>query len=208
MLTVAQVFDLASRMKDQRFRALVLVATFASLRWGEAIALRRCDLDLDAGTVSIRRQYVELASGHQLGPPKSRAGIRTVALPPPIAAVLADHLDAYVPPGPEALIFTGPHGGIPRRGNFRRDSGWSAAVTGLGVPGLHFHDLRHTGNVLAAQDGASLADLKARMGHDSARAAMIYQHATTEADHKIAAALARRIERAAIRPADDARPAR
>jgi len=58
------------------------------------------------------------------------------------------------------------------------------------MPGLHFHDLRHTGNTLAAQAGASLADLKARMGHDSARAAMIYQHATSEADHKIAAAQA------------------
>ena len=55
------------------------------------------------------------------------------------------------------------------------------------------HDLRHTGNMMAAP-GASLADLKARMGHDSARAAMIYQHATAEADHAIAAALDRRIE--------------
>jgi hypothetical protein len=47
----------------------------------------------------------------------------------------------------------------------------------IGLPGLHFHDLRHTGNTLTAQDGVSLADLKARLGHDSARAAMIYQHA-------------------------------
>jgi integrase len=80
-----------------------------------------------------------------------------------------------------------------RRGNFRRDTGWAAAVTGAGAPGLHFHDLRHTGNTLAAQSGTSVADLKARMGHDSARAALIYQHATTGADHQIADALARRI---------------
>ena len=63
----------------------------------------------------------------------------------------------------------------------------------LGVPGLHFHDLRHTGNTLAAQAGVSLADLKARMGHDSVRAAMIYQHAAAEADQKIANALDQRI---------------
>jgi integrase len=81
-----------------------------------------------------------------------------------------------------------------RRGNFRRDTGWSAGVTGTGVPGLHFHDLRHTGNTLAAQAGTSLAGLKARMGHDSVRAALIYQHATTGADHEIANALARRIQ--------------
>jgi integrase len=160
VLTVVQVFDLADRMKDRRFRVLVLVATFASLRWGEANALRRGDLDLAAGTLSIRRQYIELATGHQLGPPKSRAGIRTVAVPAPVTKALAEHLDIYAQPGPDSLIFTGPHGGILRRGNFRRDSGWLAAVAGIGVPGLHFHDLRHTGKVLAAQSGVSLATSK------------------------------------------------
>ena len=39
---------------DRRFRALVLLATFASLRWGEVTALRRSDLDLNAGTVTSR----------------------------------------------------------------------------------------------------------------------------------------------------------
>ncbi|WP_165966308.1 tyrosine-type recombinase/integrase [Actinomadura sp. 7K534] len=59
----------------------------------------------------------------------------------------------------------------------------------LGLRNLHFHDLRHTGNTLAAQSGASLRDLMDRMGHDSVRAAMIYQHATSEAGHAIADAL-------------------
>jgi integrase len=54
--------------------------------------------------------------------------------------------------------------------------GWSAAVGKLGVPGLHFHDLRHTGNTIAARTGASTRELMARMGHDSPQAAMIYQH--------------------------------
>jgi integrase len=65
---------------------------------------------------------------------------------------------------------------------------WPAIVTAMGVPGLHFHDLRHTGNTLAAKTGASLRDLMARMGHDSQAAAMIYQHATSAADRAIAAA--------------------
>ena len=54
------------------------------------------------------------------------------------------------------------------------------------MPGLHFHDLRHTGNHLAAQTGASTKDLMARMGHDDMRAALIYQRATSEADRPIA----------------------
>ena len=56
--------------------------------------------------------------------------------------------------------------------------GWTEAVAKVGAPGLHFHDLRHTGNMLAANAGASTRDLMARMGHDSMRAALIYQHAT------------------------------
>jgi integrase len=125
--------------------------------------------------------------------PKSRAGSRNIAIPAPIIEALGEHLDAYVDSDEKALVFTGALGGVLRRGNFPRATGWSSAVTDIGVPGLHFHDLRHTGNTLAAQSGVSLADLKARMGHDSTRAAMIYQHATTEADHKIADALTRRI---------------
>ena len=80
----------------------------------------------------------------------------------------------------------------------------AAAVSKIGVVGLHFHDLRHAGNMLSAS-GASLGDLEARMGHDSARAAMIYQHATAEADQLIADALDRRIAGAgkAINPGLD-----
>ncbi|WP_243707820.1 tyrosine-type recombinase/integrase [Micromonospora sp. KC606] len=67
--------------------------------------------------------------------------------------------------------------------------GWSAAIGKLGVPGLHFHDLRHTGNTIAARTGASTRELMARMGHDSSQAAIIYQHATSEADRAIAQAV-------------------
>ncbi|MBO0880604.1 MAG: site-specific integrase [Mycobacterium sp.] len=54
---------------------------------------------------------------------------------------------------------------------------------------MHLHDLRHTGNTRAAATGASLRDLMARMGHDSAAAAIIYQHSTRTADAAIAQAL-------------------
>jgi integrase len=203
VLTIGQVYQLAARVTP-RYRALVLLLTFASLRWGEAIALRRRDVDLVAGTVRVRRQYIELSTGHQLGPPKSRAGTRTLVIPQPVVRTLAEHLEAYVPAGEDALIFTGPLGGVLRRGNFRRDSGWKAAASAIGVESLHVHDLRHTGNTLAAQSGTSLADLKVRMGHDSARAALIYQHATAAADTKIAEALTRAIGSA---EADQRRPA-
>ena len=193
VLTIAQVLDLADHMASRRYRALVLLATFASLRWGEAIALRRCDLDVAARTVSTRRQYVETNGSLTIAPPKSRAAARTVAFPATLLPELREHLDTYVETDSVALVFTGQRGGVLRRGNFRKASGWSDAVATIGMPGLHFHDLRHTGNTLAAQAGVSLADLKARMGHDSVRAAMIYQHAAAEADQKIANTLDQRM---------------
>jgi integrase len=66
---------------------------------------------------------------------------------------------------------------------------WQDVASKIGAPGLHFHDLRHTGNHFAAATHASLRDLMNRMGHDSMRAALIYQHNTRGADEAIAAAV-------------------
>ncbi|WP_182901545.1 site-specific integrase [Microbispora sp. H10830] len=155
---------------------MILLATFASLRWGEVAALRRMDLDLKAGTVSVRQQHVELDTGELLvGPPKSHGGLRTGAIPEAIIPALRQRLDPFTEPEPVALVFTGANGGILRRSNFHRAVKWSETTKKIGVPGLHFHDLGHTGNTIAASAGASLRDLMARMGHGSVRAAMIYQ---------------------------------
>ncbi|WP_431903040.1 tyrosine-type recombinase/integrase [Nonomuraea sp. bgisy101] len=195
ILTLAQVFELADRMADRRFKALILLTTFASLRWGEVIALRRGSLDLTARTVTVREQLLELDGGTmQLGPPKSRAGRRTVAIPSVIIPALIEHLATYVDEPDDAFVFLGKRGAFLRGGNFRREAKWAEALKEMGLQGLHFHDLRHTGNTLAAQSGASIADLKARMGHDSDRAALIYQHATRDADQKIADALSTRVK--------------
>ncbi|MFI7135843.1 tyrosine-type recombinase/integrase [Nonomuraea sp. NPDC050153] len=195
VLTVTQVFELADRMADRRFKALVLLATFASLRWGEVIALRRRSIDLDARTVQVREQLVELDGGEmRLGPPKSRAGKRMISIPSAIIPTLVEHLTTYVDQTDDAFVFLGKRGAFLRGGNFRRDAEWAEALKEMGLQGLHFHDLRHTGNTLAAQSGASLADLKARMGHDSDRAALIYQHATRDADQRIADALSARVQ--------------
>ncbi len=175
---------------DLRYRALVLLATFASLRWGEAVALRRCDVDLRTGTVRVRASFVERSNGQiTLGPPKSKAGARVVGVPKAIRPLLADHFSVFVGSAPGALLFPGAKGGPLRRGNFNKQSGWPHAVEAIGAPGLHFHDLRHTGNSFAAVSGVGLRDLMVRMGHDSERAAIIYQHSARGADAAITEAM-------------------
>jgi integrase len=62
ILGVTEVFRLADQV-GPRYRALVLVAVFGSLRWGELAALRRDDFDLSARTVKIQRSLTELAGG-------------------------------------------------------------------------------------------------------------------------------------------------
>ncbi|MBM0228456.1 tyrosine-type recombinase/integrase [Micromonospora sicca] len=80
-----------------------------------------------------------------------------------------------------------------RSGNFGRAVRWTQTVASVGLAGFHFHDLRHTGNTLAASAGASTRELMHRMGHATMRAALIYQHATSERDREIAFAIDRRI---------------
>jgi integrase len=77
----------------------------------------------------------------------------------------------------------------------------------LGAPGLHFHDLRHTGDHLAAQVGAPAKELMARMGHDDMRPALIHQHATDDADRRLAERLSGLVdEQRGPRPDDDEGP--
>jgi integrase len=191
--TVPQVFALADEM-PARFRVFVLAAAFTGLRWGELIGLRRCDVNTDAMTVRVPRSVAQLGSGEMVaGPTKSAAGFRTVALPELIVGDLRDHLDRFVKPGDGALVFVGEKGAMLKRGNWRRSVLWPEAIKAAGLPdGFHFHDLRHTGNHLAATAGATTKELMHRMGHGSMRAALIYQHATSERDQEIARAVSRR----------------
>ena len=58
-----------------------------------------------------------------------------------------------------------------------------------GLAGIHFHDLRHAGKTLTADEGASLRELINRMGHSSTLAALIYLHSSDERQRKLAYAV-------------------
>ncbi|MGO9162738.1 MAG: tyrosine-type recombinase/integrase [Streptosporangiaceae bacterium] len=184
-----------------RYRAMVLLATFAGLRWGELAGLRRENIDLEAREIRIVETTAELDKGGLLPEtPKSRAGRRTVAFPAELVPELRWHLERFAEPGERGLVFVGPKGGPLRRSNFRPI--WHAARSKAGAPGLHFHDLRHVGGTLAAATGASMKELMARLGHSSTRAALIYQHASRDRDQAIANALGSLMQRAREQPSE------
>jgi Phage integrase family len=139
--------------------------------------------------VRVDRTLTELEKGGlTFGPPKTEAGRRTVSYPQLVAAEVHWHMTRFAQDGDDGLLFTGPSGAPMRRGNFRSRV-WLPALKKAGLPTVHFHDLRHTGNTLTAHAGANLRELMARMGHSSTRAAMIYLHSTDERQRAIADAL-------------------
>jgi integrase len=190
--TVEEVNLIADKV-EPRYRMLVLVATYTTLRFGELSALTRRSIDLRRKTIEVVAAASELADGTRLvGPPKSAAGQRTVSIPDVLIPALRDHLERFSQSGENGLAFCGPKGAPLRRSNWNVH--WRRVTSELALDHLHFHDLRHTGNTMAASTGASTKELMARMGHGSPRAALIYQHATREREAAIAHALSEMIE--------------
>jgi integrase len=185
VLTVAQVYALADAV-GLRYRALILLAAFTSLRWAELAALTPSDIDLDARNVRVTRQLYYHQAGYSFGPPKSRAGVRVVDFPDLIVPDMRKHLEWLPPRAP--LVFASSTGTPLSHSNFRNRV-WLPALAAVGLEGVHLHDLRHTGNQLTANEGANLKELMARMGHDSERAALIYQHSTSARQRALADAV-------------------
>jgi integrase len=196
------------RAMPEQWRAMVLLASWCCLRFGELTALTRADLDVANGFVHVTKAVVRVPGrGAVLGTPKSDAGVRKVAIPPALVPDLARHLMSHVGPTPDSLLFPAADGGYlspstlygraPTNG--RPGWGWYGARAEAGRPDLRFHDLRHTGAVLAAQSGATMKELQARVGHSTVAAAMRYQHASEDRDLVIAKNLSALIEaRAAV----------
>jgi integrase len=186
-VSIPQLHALAGAVPG-RYRALVLVAGYGGLRWGELVGLRRRRVDLAGARIHVVEQLAEVAGKFIVSPPKTAAGQRVVVLPAVAVAALADHLDDYAAPGPDGLVFPSGRGTYLQRSNFGRLV-WRPAVKRLGLDGLRFHDLRHTAATLAAAAGATTKELMERMGHTSPAVALRYQHVMADRQGAIAAAL-------------------
>lgn len=199
-LTLDELAQLVLAMPE-RLRAMTLLATWCALRFGELAELRRSDIDIrdpKRAVVRVRRAVVHVDGEFIVGRPKSEAGVRDVAIPPHLVPILKDHI-AGIAFGRDALLFPGRDGGHLATSTLygraptktRAGHGFYAARVAAGRPDLRWHDLRHTGAVLAAQTGATLAELMGRLGHSTPGAAMRYQHAAAGRDAEIAAALSK-----------------
>jgi len=199
--TLAELETIAATMPE-RLKLMVLLAAWCALRFGELAELRRSDVLTGKGIIRVRRGVVRAAGETLVKGPKSRAGLRDVAVPPHLLPMVREHLLQHTQPGAQGLLFPARDGGqlAPstlygrESTNTRKGHGFYAARQAAGRPDLRFHDLRHTGATMAAQTGATLAELMARLGHSDHKAALRYQHAASERDQEIARRLSAMVE--------------
>lgn len=183
-LSADEVVALADAI-DPRFRAMVLVAAYGGLRFGELAALRRGRVDLLRGRVLVAETLVDINGRLSFGPTKTRRGRRTVPLPRSICQAVDEHLSSFVSPPADALLFTGLADQPLRRAGFRR-TWWMPATLAVDLEGLRFHDLRHTYVSLLIRAGANPKEVSTWAGHSSVAFTLDrYGHLYDDADDTV-----------------------
>jgi len=170
----------------ERYKLMALLAAWCAMRFGELAELRRGDIDLRTSQVNIRRGVVRADGKFIIGSPKSDAGVRDVAIPPHLMPIVKAHLNSYVGRDRGALLFPAAADSDSHMAPSTLYKVYYPARKAAGREDLRWHDLRHTGAVLAAQTGATLAELMGRLGHSTPGAAMRYQHVAADRDAEIA----------------------
>jgi integrase len=203
VLTPDEIARLVGHLPE-RYRALVLLDAYASLRWSEVVALKRDDLDLDGRTVRVDEKLGEIRGEWVRGAPKTSASARVVDLPDLLVKPLAEHLLRFPPlrhqddPRREGLIFYGERGGPVRRHAFRKS--WQRACVAAELDGMRVEWLRHSGASLAYLATRDLKAVAARLGHTSTRMAdTVYVEPYAEASRAVADAIDDLVSRSVAR---------
>ena len=187
LLEADELASLADKMPDE-LRLTVLLAGWCGLRRGELFALTRGDIAAECSTVRIDKGVVLVNRRYVSGPPKTRESKRTVTVPTHLRSMIKQHLREHVGAAKSALLFPDPvTGSFYTEGRFRGP--FFAAREAIGHPGLHFHDLRHFGGVMAAVAGATTREVMDRLGHTTSSAAMRYEHVAAGRADTLAARL-------------------
>ncbi|GBD85023.1 putative prophage phiRv2 integrase [bacterium BMS3Abin02] len=160
---VARLADALTPVYD----ALVLVMAFGGLRWGEAVALRRRDIDIQRGRLMVSRSLVEKPGGGFMFKGTKTDRARTAAVPPGVVDRLVRHLSG-ISDDPEDLVFTSREGRPLRRSNFNRRY-WKPALDVAGLENVTPHDLRHTSVAFLIAAGAPALQIQIHAGHSSAK---------------------------------------
>ncbi len=173
-----QVGRLLAAAEGDRLEALYWLAIGSGLRLGELFGLQWPDVDLSAGTVSVRRTLTEVDGRLALAEPKSAKSRRMVALPAQVVDALSEHRKRTLAAGFGGceFVFTNQSGGPLRRSHFHKDE-FKPLLKRAGLNAIRFHDLRHTHASLLLLQGVHPKVVQERLGHSQIGVTMdVYSH--------------------------------
>lgn len=195
--TPFQIWQIAQRMPSRIPRALVITAAYTGMRFGELAGLSRTNVHLDRTYIHVSGNsgaLHEVNGQRWLGPPKTKASIRDVHLPPFLAEGLRRLLDSH----PFDTVFCTDTGNWLWRTTFVQRT-WRPACDGDPkrhwepiIKGFRFHDTRHAHRTWMDEDGIPEALKCQRLGHQLIGIRGIYAHVTEPMQPPLLAALERR----------------
>lgn len=158
------------------------LAMYTGMREGEVAGLQWRDINFETGVIRVERTRQRIGKEDILGPTKTDGSQRRIVVIPTVLEELKTwrnhQLDILRETWNENcfVVMTG-DGVIPA------PVGWATAVrmarTNLGLPGVTFHDLRHTHATWLLESGVDLKTVSQRLGHTSITiTADIYAHVT------------------------------
>jgi integrase len=176
--------ELLVNQLPERYKVLVLLSAYAGLRFGEVTALRVKNLVSNGSgtgkrfTVQVREAVTMVEKEFILGTPKSRAGVRDIAIPFFLNQFVESLLTERAKDGVDAFLFVSPSGGFIRNDVLAKALSRAKSRCGLGDLAITPHSFRHFGATQFVDSGGSFAELKERLGDSSSAAAIRYLHST------------------------------
>ncbi|MEU2111869.1 site-specific integrase [Streptomyces sp. NPDC019507] len=207
-------YDLLRQHLPAYYRPLAVWLEETGMRWGEATAVRRCHVDLDAALVKVREVVIDDHGRlRRQAAPKTEAGFRLVPLTPAAVEAVRTMLEKWDPAATESpigdgtdlheteLVFRGPKGGCLNRNNFRRL--WLRAIKASGLARQvkneetgrqewwpRVHDYRHALATRLHAEGVSEKDVQLVLGQKrGGRVTWLYTHGSDEALSTVLAAM-------------------
>jgi len=185
----------ATRLERPRWYPLTLFLATTGMRWGEATALRWSDIDLDAGTVHIRRAH----NKGRIGPPKTQASRRLLPLSEELVEVLREQRREHARSGSwsaAAWVFPSRVGTLMQPSSIRKPLAAAAATAGLDArPSAHW--FRYTFNRLLRQTAEGIVQ-RSMTGHVTEAMADHYDHVALDEKRSALGGVVHRITTAGV----------
>jgi integrase len=197
ILKADQITAMLTALADHPLYSLVVVALSSGARRGELLGLQWGDIDFARGALKIERSLEQTGGTLQCKQPKSRHGVRTIALPTVAVEALKDHhrrtlerrlLLGQGKPAADTFVFTTFDGDPIRPDGLSRQ--WGDIVRSRKLPTVSFHALRHSHASALIAAGVDPLSASRRLGHSSPSITLnVYSHVFNRSEDKAVAAI-------------------